>query len=88
MSGLSVYDYNELVGYLKDLRLDEKEIKMVSNLVDGLLSKRFYHNTVNVSQDIEVFLDEDLEYDGFVAAEATPINLLETILLYYDSSKL
>lgn len=85
MSGLSVYDYNELVGYLKDLRLDEKEIKMVSNLVDGLLSKRFYHNAVKVTNDVDVFFDEEEDIE---IVEATPINLLETILLYYDSSKL
>ena len=85
MAGLSVYDYSQLVEYLKDLRLDEKEVKMVANLVDGLLSKRFYHGQVKVTNDVDVFFDEE---EDFEVVEATPINLLETILLYYDSSKL
>lgn len=85
MSGLSVYDYNQLVEYLKGLRLKEKEIKMVSNLVDGLLSKRFYLKSVNVANNVDVFFDEDEDIE---IVEGTPINLLETILLYYDSSKL
>lgn len=81
MAGLSVYDYNELIEHLKRLKLDDDEIGMVSNLVDGFLSRRLYgtDKELDITDMVDIF-DEYDELEGLINITATPFDLLYKIL--------
>ncbi len=81
MAGLSVYDYNELTEHLKRLKLDDDEIRMVSNLVDGFLSRRLYgtDKELDITDMVDIF-DEYDELEGLINITATPFDLLYKIL--------
>lgn len=81
MTGLSVYDYNELTEHLKRLKLDDDEIGMVSNLVDGFLSRRLYgtDKELDITDMVDIF-DEYDELEGLINITATPFDLLYKIL--------
>lgn len=82
MAGLSVYDYNELTEHLKRLKLNDDEIEMVSNLVDGFLSRRLYgtDKEIDISGLIDIYDEYDFDIEGEITVTATPFDLLYKIL--------